>query len=47
MKIGRRWGLRSGDCSESQDANQQKSKSHFVSSFYFLFLLPREHHPEF
>jgi hypothetical protein len=39
MKIGGDWGLRGGDGSERQHANQEKSKSHFVSSFLFLNLL--------
>jgi ribosomal protein L37AE/L43A len=39
MKISGRWGLRSGDGSESQDANQQKSKSHLCPHFYFSFLI--------
>src|SRR5579864_2219620 len=49
MKISRHWSLRSGDGSERQDAKEQESKSHFVSSFRvcFSFLLPREHPAKF
>src|SRR5580700_1712810 len=47
MKIRRGWGLRDGTGGERQDANQEKSKSHFVSSFYLsILLLPGQHQTE-